>query len=468
MSGLTSAALSDWLNSIHEFLTDFPASFEPLATNNAGHIYVIATPAFVPVDIDIKPGGDPNSVNCTNENGVIPVAILTTPDFDATTVDHASVTFEGATELHVKGGTGLPRRHEEDVDGDGDIDLVFHFRYGDTALDCSSTGGSIEGRTFDGVFVRGDGSLNMVGNELSTIAYMTEQSVVAVLDAVDLTVLKRTTVGVNPRGLAVTPDGKFLYVTNFSSASVSIIDTDRFREIDTVPVGKDPCDIAITPDGAFAYVVDGHPSTGGNTVSVIETATNTVVATIPVGWAPRGIAITPDGGRVLVTNYSSNSVSVIATATNTVVHTIPVWTAPIDVEITPDGSRAYVSNAGSNTGIIYVIDLAGYGVIRTIPLATRPRRLDVTPDGSSVYIAACTFPTSVCDVVVLDTATETVAGTIPMGSGWISDLAVTPDGTSVFALAGSSSGSFVRVIDTASNSIVDSGPINPAGRIVFP
>jgi hypothetical protein len=93
------------------------------------------------VDIDIKAGSDPNSINCTNDRGVIPVAILTTADFDATAVDHTTVMFEGAAETHVDKKTGLPRRHEEDVDSDGDRDLVFHFRYGNTGFDCSSTEG---------------------------------------------------------------------------------------------------------------------------------------------------------------------------------------------------------------------------------------------------------------------------------------------------------------------------------------
>lgn len=48
------------------------------------------------VDLDIKPGSDPNSINCNNnDKKAISVAILTTLDFDATTVDHTTVTFEG-------------------------------------------------------------------------------------------------------------------------------------------------------------------------------------------------------------------------------------------------------------------------------------------------------------------------------------------------------------------------------------
>jgi hypothetical protein len=116
--------------------------------------------------IDIKPGSDPNSINCGNANGVITVALLSSDCFDATTVDHTTVTFEGASETHVNKKTGEARRHEEDVDGDGDTDLVFHFRAGETSLDCGSTSGALQGYTYDGNLVYGQDDVNMVEGSL--------------------------------------------------------------------------------------------------------------------------------------------------------------------------------------------------------------------------------------------------------------------------------------------------------------
>lgn len=122
--------------------------------------FTVLWPTFA--TIDIKPGSDPNSINCQNENGVIAVAILSTDDFDATMVDHTTVTFEGATETHVNPKTGEPRRHQEDVDGDGDMDLVFHFRFAETMLDCYSTQGTLTGTTFSGEDFQGTDSVRMV------------------------------------------------------------------------------------------------------------------------------------------------------------------------------------------------------------------------------------------------------------------------------------------------------------------
>ena len=127
------------------------------------------------------------------------------------------------------------------------------------------------------------------------------------------------------------------YVTNYVDNTVSVIDTATNTVVATVPVGVQPFGVAITPDGTRAYVADANclPFCGSGRLSVIDTASNTVVATIPVGVGSSGVATTPDGTRVYVTNQISNTVSVIDSATNTVVATVPVGVDPLGVAITP-------------------------------------------------------------------------------------------------------------------------------------
>ena len=99
---------------------------------------------------------------CDNEKTIIAVAILTDQDFDATTVDHTTVTFEGASETHVPKGSGEPIRCEVDVDGDGDIDLLLHFRLGDTTLTCESIQGTLRGETSEGQAIEGTDAVRMI------------------------------------------------------------------------------------------------------------------------------------------------------------------------------------------------------------------------------------------------------------------------------------------------------------------
>jgi len=81
------------------------------------------------VIIDIKPGSNQNNINLKSK-GVVPVAVLTTDDFDAGMVNPATAQFAGAS----------PERWKlEDVDDDGDDDMLLHFRTQELDLDQNST-----------------------------------------------------------------------------------------------------------------------------------------------------------------------------------------------------------------------------------------------------------------------------------------------------------------------------------------
>ena len=87
---------------------------------------------------------------CDKGNGVVPMVLLSTDTFDATTVDHTTVSLGDAFEAHTNKKTGVATRHEEDVDGDGDTDLVFHFRFEETGLPCDPDNIPFNGLTFGG------------------------------------------------------------------------------------------------------------------------------------------------------------------------------------------------------------------------------------------------------------------------------------------------------------------------------
>jgi hypothetical protein len=111
----------------------------------------------ISINIDIKPGGFPNSIN-PRSKGLIPVAILSTSAFDATTVDPTTVRFGAA-------GTEAPavKSAEEDVDGDGDTDLILHFNTQQSGIQCGHTSASLTGATFSGQKIEGSDSIKTAG-----------------------------------------------------------------------------------------------------------------------------------------------------------------------------------------------------------------------------------------------------------------------------------------------------------------
>lgn len=111
----------------------------------------------LPILIDIKPATFPNSIN-PKSKGKVPVAILTTPSFDATAVDPTTVFF-GVTGIEV----GPVHSATEDVDGDGDIDMVLHFATQVTGITCGSASASLTGAMFSGVRIMGTDSVETVG-----------------------------------------------------------------------------------------------------------------------------------------------------------------------------------------------------------------------------------------------------------------------------------------------------------------
>jgi YVTN family beta-propeller protein len=118
-----------------------------------------------------------------------------------------------------------------------------------------------------------------------------------------------------------------------------------------------PQDVAVTPSGRFAYVslFDFSGGTGG--VWVVNLKTRTTVTVINTGDPlVHGIGMTPDGEFVFATNFASgsNSVSVIDTDTNTIVATIPTGPQPNEVAVTLDGGRGFITNQNGTTNDVTV------------------------------------------------------------------------------------------------------------------
>src|SRR4029453_4857424 len=95
-------------------------------------------------------------------------------------------------------------------------------------------------------------------------------------------------VGIEPRGVAVSPDDRLAYVTNGVSGTVSIVNLGQRRVVKTIPVGTEPRGCALTADGSLLYVAN-HTE---GTISIIDTASRAVVGAVSVGGNPTALAFT--------------------------------------------------------------------------------------------------------------------------------------------------------------------------------
>jgi len=277
-----------------------------------------------------------------------------------------------------------------------------------------------------------------------------DDSTVSVIDTSTNSVVATVPVPCRTKSVVITPDDAFVYANG--ETCIAVIATATNTVVATLAAaGRDG--MAITPDGYFVYVVsDSRPST----VSVLATAMNTgtVVATIPVGTIAAGVAITPDGSSAYVANNQDNTVSVIDTTTKTVVSTIPVGVAPFGLAISPDGALVYVVNESQS--VVSVIATATNTVVGTVDLrfSGNPTGAAFTPDGTFAYVTSCDGSVS-----VVATATNSVVAKIPVGScvNSVEGVAFTADGA--FAYVINTYVNTVSVIDTAALRVVATIPV---------
>jgi len=228
----------------------------------------------------------------------------------------------------------------------------------------------------------------------------------------DLTPIGVTSTGHSPRSVAaqvrLNSGRRFAYVANSVGNSVSVINTATDMVTATIPLTA-PQRIAITPSGRFVWVTNNSSN-----IEVIDTAFNVVSDTVPLGSSSEGgLAFTPNGAFAYAIVFPAR-VKVIDMATHMVVATINTGTGPDSVAITPNGAFAYVSMVGVSR--VSPIDTATNTVVTNISVGNNPRRLAVDPTGTSVYVPQSS---SSGTVTVISTATNTVTGSIATGAGSI-------------------------------------------------
>lgn len=203
--------------------------------------------------------------------------------------------------------------------------------------------------------------------------------------------------GTFPFASAATPDGRFLYVTNFGADSVSgyAIGGDGSLTSLGPPTSTplNPQSIAVSPDGSHLYLA----SFGGDVIRVYaideEGALALAAPDMPTAGEPSSIAFTPDGTRAFVSSFGADSVTGYTVADDGSLTAAPglpppTGSEPRDTDVTPDGQYLYVASGGSAG--IYGYSIAPGGSLTPLigsPFGTvaGPRSLTVGNGGANLY-----------------------------------------------------------------------------------
>jgi len=245
--------------------------------------------------------------------------------------------------------------------------------------------------------------------------------------------------------VVVSPDGATVYVSGYLAGStlagaVAVVDVSGTTGPVILPVGGAQFrtthrGLALSPDGARLYVTNAfNPTTGQSTVSVLDTASRTIVATIPLpGPSAIDVAVARDGSRVYVVigETTAPRLFVVSAATNAIEQNVLLSGAnPVRAALAPDGSRLYVL---SPSQLDVFSTVATPALLATIPIAGGGGTdLAVSPNGRFAYV------TTDQQIVVLDTVTRAAALSFALPTA--TEVAISPDGARLFVSAQGTAG----------------------------
>ncbi len=168
--------------------------------------------------------------------------------------------------------------------------------------------------------------------------------------------------------LSLTADGRRLFTANVGSGSASEIDLAGRAFVWNLPVGQPQTEgVAVTPDGREVWL----GSNQAGSVSVIDTRTGTVAATIPGLGLPYRIAISADGKTAAIPDPQNGRVHVLDVAARRLVGSLEGLGSPRGVDIAPDNRTAYVTLGGPGSEVA-VVDLTARTVLRRFTVGSAP------------------------------------------------------------------------------------------------
>jgi YVTN family beta-propeller protein len=313
----------------------------------------------------------------------------------------------------------------------------------------------------------------------ANVAYVTEESgAISVIDLKNLTVVRRIHLpDISPRGLALTPDGRYLVVANKDTSDVAVFSTPRLRLVCRIHVGDNPEFIKIDPTGEWLFTSyepgsKGGPPGAGNDQEEDGSPSQIVTFHIP-DWAPgptfiagpetEGLEFSRDGKVLIVANEAQDSLGLYDARSGSLIREINLKSfgiRPRGVKVSPRGDSYAVTMEASGT--LLTLD-QNFHVTKSIATAAKPYGVAFDPDGRHIFVAAAAAQT----LQIFAADSLQLVGQIPIGKRcW--HFTFTPDNSKLLLACGRSNS--VYAIDANSYEVLRTieGFDLPWGILTYP
>lgn len=190
-------------------------------------------------------------------------------------------------------------------------------------------------------------------------------------------------VGNTPKVVKVTPDGKYVLVSNWFSRSVTIIDARELKPVKEIKTGPltIPRGIAISSDSRLAYVVNMR----GGTISTIDLKNLTLINNQWVTPNPRHIVISSDDRFLFLTDNALGKVLRYDIANRKVAQSVVIGRQARTLELTPD--EKYIIAASHGTNELIILETATLRILNRVKFF-RPMGVSISPDGKTVWASS--------------------------------------------------------------------------------
>jgi YVTN family beta-propeller protein len=188
-----------------------------------------------------------------------------------------------------------------------------------------------------------------------------------------------------PRVAGTSPDDKFLYVSEFSTPKIQVINTHEQTVKQGYEIGLQSVGMVVSHDGSQLFAASSAKER--NFLWIIDSTKQTLIKSIEAGRNANSIAIHPSRPVAYIACFGvvgqGKGVYAIDTSTYQVTH-IPLEGLGWNMALSPTGDELYVSQ--SNSGPITVIDTVNNGVKTNFMAGESPRELSLSLDGERLYV----------------------------------------------------------------------------------